>query len=90
MERIIIRKLKRSDFAEYYKNELSYYRELKKYCRHWVFGCKRVSGKGIGTMIVKELLERAKGKYEIDPTFGIGTYGERLTRRDKEIFLKTS
>jgi len=30
MERIIIRKLKRSDFAEYYKNELQYYRELKK------------------------------------------------------------
>jgi len=30
MERIIIRKLKRSDFAGYYKNELSYYKELKK------------------------------------------------------------
>jgi len=30
MERIIIRKLKQSDFAEYYKTELSYYKELKK------------------------------------------------------------
>ena len=49
MERIIIRKLKRSDFAEYYKNELSYYRELKK-----------------------------------DPTFGVGTYGERLTKKEIE------
>ena len=54
MERIIIRKLKRSDFAEYYKNELSYYKELKK-----------------------------------DPTFGIGTYGKRLTRKGiKKSFSK--
>jgi len=54
MERIIIRELKRSDFAEYYKNELSYYKELKN-----------------------------------DPTFGIGTYGKRLTRKDiKKSFSK--
>ena len=54
MERIIIRELKRSDFAEYYKNELLYYKELKN-----------------------------------DPTFGIGTYGKRLTRKDiKKSFLK--
>jgi len=55
MERIRIRKLKRSDFAEYYKNELQYYRELKK-----------------------------------DPTFGIGTYGKRLTKKHRRIFLKAS
>jgi len=54
MERIIIRKLKRSDFAEYYKNELSYYKELKK-----------------------------------DSTFGIGTYGERRTKKEiKKSFSK--
>ena len=54
MERIIIRTLKRSDFAEYYKNELQYYKELKK-----------------------------------DPTFGIGTYGKRLTKKEiKESFSK--
>jgi len=54
MERINIRKLKQSDFAEYCKNELQYYRELKK-----------------------------------DPTFGIGTYGNRLTKKGlKESFLK--
>jgi len=54
MEKIRIRKLKRSDFAEYYKNELQYYKELKK-----------------------------------DPTFGIGTYGKRLTRNDiKKSFSK--
>jgi len=127
MERIRIRNLKRSDFAEYYKNELQYYKELKK---DPAFGIgtygkrltrkdikksfskllkamsahkslvlvavnekgsivgmgelnsnawpeaphiadigysvvKEYRSKGIGTMIVKELLKMAKGKYEI-------------------------
>jgi len=126
MEKIIIRELKRSDFAEYYKNELQYYKELKNGSnfRNWnlergslkktkrsfskllkamsahksivlvavnekgnIVGMgklngnawpeaphiadigysvvKEYRGKGIGTMIVKELLKRAKGKYEI-------------------------
>ena len=127
MERIIIRKLKRSDFAEYYKTELSYYKELKKdptfgigtYGKQYtkksiknsfsrlleemsshksvvlvavnekgnIVGIgdlrrsmlpeaphiadigysvvKEYRSKGIGTNIVKELLKRAKDKYEI-------------------------
>jgi RimJ/RimL family protein N-acetyltransferase len=145
MERIITRKPKRSDFAEYYKNELSYYKELKKDPKFGIgtYGkkltkkdieksfskllkassshksivlvavnekgnivgigelnsnawpeaphiadigysvVKEYRGKGIGKMIVKELLNRAKDKYEIITarTFSSNIASKRLLKK---------
>jgi len=140
MEKIIIRELKRSDFAEYYKNELQYYKELKNDSAFGIgtYG-KRLTKKdikksfskllkassshksivlvavnekgnivgmgelnsnawpeaphiadigvsvvkeyrdiGIGTMLVKELLKRAKGKYEI---ITAGTFSSNIASK---------